>query len=128
MDQPSPVLVVEDDLLQRMALVDALQEGGYTVIEADNGDAAIAEIGQAEMLRGLVTDIRMPGPSGWDIAHTAREKFPSLAVVYVTGDSVEQWASKGVPLSCVLQKPFAQAELIAALSNLLVAVPPSAPD
>ena len=128
MDQPSPILVVEDEPLLRMAFADALQDGGYNVIEAANGDAAIAQIAQAEMLRGLVTDIRMPGPSGWEIAHTAREKFPSLAVVYVTGDSVDQWASNGVPLSCVLQKPFAQAELIAALSNLLVAIPPSTPD
>lgn len=115
-------------MLLRMAFVEALEEGGYNVIEAADGDSAVAEIAQAQTLRGLVTDIRMPGPSGWEIAHTAREKFPSVAVVYVTGDSVDQWPSNGVPLSCVLQKPFAHAELIAALSNLLVAIPPSASD
>jgi DNA-binding LytR/AlgR family response regulator len=70
----------------------------------------------------LVTDIRMGAtPSGWDVAQQAREKFPALAVVYVTGDSITEWPSNGVPQSTVLQKPFASAELVAALANLLVA-------
>ena len=127
MDDISPILVVDDEMLVRLALTEALEEGGYSVIEAADGDAALEQIEQADMLRGLVTDIRMPGPSGWEIAHRAREKVPALAVVYVTGDSTDQWASNGVPLSCVLQKPFAHAELVAALSNSLVAHPPHPP-
>ncbi|MGX7953121.1 response regulator [Tsuneonella sp. HG249] len=127
MDDIPPILVVDDEMLVRLALVEALDEGGYSVVEAADGDSAIEEIEKAETLRGLVTDVRMPGASGWDIAHKAREKFPSLAVVYVTGDSADQWAANGVPLSVVLQKPFAHAELVAALSNLLVANPPAPP-
>lgn len=128
MDETSPILVVEDEFFLRLSLVETLREGGFTVIEAADGDAAIEEIEQAELLRGLVTDIRMPGPNGWEIAHSARDKFPSLAVVYVSGDSIDEWTAKGVPLSHALQKPFAHAELVAALSNLLVADPPSAPN
>jgi two-component system OmpR family response regulator len=125
MDDISPILVVDDEMLVRLALVEALEEGGYSVIEAANGDAALKQIERSEQLRGLVTDIRMPpGKNGWEVAHSARQKFPSLAVVYVTADSLDQWSSNGVPLSTVLQKPFAHAELITALSNLLVANPP----
>jgi CheY-like chemotaxis protein len=109
-------------------MVEALQEGGYSVLEADDGLAALEEIGRLDHLRGLVTDIRMgASPSGWEIAHQAREKFPALAVVYVTGDSITEWPANGVPQSTVLQKPFASAELVTALANLLVAQQSSPP-
>lgn len=68
-----------------------------------------------------------PGPNGWEVAHQARKKFPSLAVVYVTGDSLTEWPVEGVPQSTVLQKPFAAAELVTALANLLVANSSAAP-
>ncbi len=130
MDDVPPILVAEDEPLIRLVLVEALEQGGYHVVEAGDGSSALVEIDGAEELRGLVTDIRMgQGPDGWEIARNAREKFPGLAVVYVTGDSITEWPANGVPESTVLQKPFASAELVAALANLLVArqsMPPQA--
>ncbi|MGZ3257494.1 MAG: response regulator, partial [Croceibacterium sp.] len=111
----------EDESLIRLALVEALEEGGYSVVEAADGRAAWHEIDNAEHLRALVTDIRLgEGPGGWEIAQHARQKFPALAVVYVTGDSIGEWPANGVPQSAVLQKPFASAELVTAVANLLV--------
>ena len=125
MDDVPPILVVEDEPLVRLTIVECLEEGGYSVLEAADGSSAIEHINQAEQLRGLVTDIRMgAGPSGWEVAHLAREKFASLAVVYVTADSIAEWSANGVPQSAVLQKPFASAELVTALANLLVANQP----
>ena len=122
MDDVPPILVVEDEPLVRLVIVEALEDGGYSVLEAAEGHAALITIERVDELRGLVTDIRMGAtPSGWEVAQQAREKFPALAVVYVTGDSIAEWPSNGVPQSAVLQKPFASAELVAALANLLVA-------
>lgn len=122
MDEVPPILVVDDEPLVRLTMTEALQRGGYNVIEAPDGRAAIELIDEVDQLRGLVTDIRMsPGPDGWEVAHNAREKFAALAVVYVTGDSITEWPADGVPQSTVLQKPFANAELVTALANLLVA-------
>ena len=130
MDKVRPILVVEDEPLIRLVLTEALAEGGYSVLEAVNGFAALELIDGVAHLRGLVTDVRVgPGPNGWEIAHHAREKFPGLAVVYVTGDSMAEWTANGVPQSTALQKPFASAELVTALANLLVAqqsIPPQA--
>lgn len=127
MDDLSPVLVVEDEPLIRLAMIDALEEGGYTVVEADSGAAALEQVQTLGQLRGLVTDIKMgAGPNGWLVAHRARERFPNLSVVYVTGDSVDDWSANGVPKSVVLQKPFATAELVAALANQVIAQPPDA--
>jgi len=121
MDVP-PILVAEDEALIRLALAEALEEGGYSVVEAADGRTAWHEIDGAERLRALVTDIRLgEGPSGWELAQHARQKFPALAVVYVTGDSIGEWPANGVPQSTVLQKPFASAALVTAVANLLVA-------
>nr|WP_166177252.1 response regulator [Altererythrobacter segetis] len=122
MDEVPPILVVEDEPLIRLVLTEALNDGGYTVLEAENGPAALELIDGLEQLRGLVTDVRMgPGSNGWEVAQHAREKFAGLAVIYVTGDSMAEWTANGVPLSIALQKPFASAELVTALANLLVA-------
>jgi CheY-like chemotaxis protein len=126
MDDLPAVLVVEDETLIRMAMMEALQEGGYVVLEAHDGASAIKHIETVEQLRGLVTDIRMgSGPDGWEVAHRARERFPALPIVYVTGDSASDWAANGVPLSVVLEKPFVNAELIAALANQAINRPSS---
>ncbi len=128
MDDVPPILVAEDEPLIRLALVEALEEGGYSVVEAADGRAAWHEIDDAEQLRALVTDIRLgEGHSGWELAQHAREKFPALAVVYVTGDSIAEWPANGVPQSAVLQKPFASAELVTAVANLLVSQQSIAP-
>jgi hypothetical protein len=42
-----------------------------------------------------------------------------LPVVYVTGFYIEDWASQGVPKSIIVQKPFAPAQIITAISSLL---------
>jgi CheY-like chemotaxis protein len=122
MDEIPPILVVEDEVLVRLTIAEALEEGGYTVLQAADGPEAIALIEGTESLRGLVTDIRLgAGADGWEIAHLARVKFPCIAVVYATGDSATEWSANGVPQSAILQKPFASAEIITALANLLVA-------
>jgi CheY-like chemotaxis protein len=129
MDGVPPILLADDEPLVRLSLKEALEEGGYTVLEAADSRSALKAIDEAEELRGLVTDIRMgEGPNGWEVAHHAREKFPALAVVYVTGDSITEWSANGVPQSTVLQKPFADAELVTALANMLVAHPHMPPE
>lgn len=125
MDQVPPILVVEDEPLVRLTIVDALQDAGYEVIEAATGTTAIELIDRADSLRGLVTDIRADeGPLGWEIAHHAREKFSSLPVVYISGDSASEWSANGVPQSTILQKPFVIAELVTALASLAVSSQP----
>lgn len=121
-DEIPPILVVEDEPLVLLTIAEALEEGGYTVLQASDGASAIELIDTVPDLRGLVTDIRLgSGPDGWEVAHHARLKYPCLAVVYATGDSATEWSASGVPQSAILQKPFASAEIVAAVANLLVA-------
>jgi DNA-binding response OmpR family regulator len=70
--------------------------------------------------RALVTDINLTGKlRDWDIARRAREIEPEFLVIYMTGDHAADWSSKGVPNSVMLEKPFAPAQLVTAIANLL---------
>jgi DNA-binding NtrC family response regulator len=53
------------------------------------------------------------------LAQHAREIDPEFPVVYMSGASAADWASKGVPNSIMLEKPFAPAQLVTAVANLL---------
>lgn len=115
------VLLAEDEALIRAAMQDALESGGYAVLEASDGNEALAILDERNMeLSGFVTDIRLgTGPDGWQVAHRARELNGQVAVIYITGDSAGDWPANGVPKSLVLQKPFASAQLVTAISTLL---------
>lgn len=129
MESLTLILFAEDDTLIALHLKDALEDAGFKVHHVVDGPAAIAalEAHQAD-LSGLITDIRLGGDvDGWAIGRTARELIPRLPVVYISGDSAHEHTAQGVPDSFMLQKPFAPAQLVTAISTLLNAVPPPEP-
>ena len=74
-----------------------------------------------------MTDINLQGKmDGWEVAQHAREIEPDFPVVYMSGAAAADWTSKGVPNSIMLEKPFAPAQLLTAVSNLLISGPPTA--
>ena len=115
------LLLAEDETLLIPNLEDALTDAGYAIVIAHDGSPAITVLEQdATRFRGLITDVRMgPGPTGWEVAHRARELAPTLPDVYMTGDSAASWAANGVPNSVLLQKPFAMAQMVIAISQLI---------
>lgn len=115
------ILYVEDEPLISFAIATAFEDAGFAVVIAPTAQPALDILEQrATELSALVTDIRLPGGiDGWTIAHRARELCASLPVVYVSGDSAHEWASQGVPNSLMLQKPFAEGQLLAAVTTLL---------
>lgn len=126
MTDPILILLVEDEDLIQTLLEDAMTEAGYTLVIAKTGTEALAELdSDAKRFRAVMTDIRLgDGPDGWDVARHARELVPEMPVVYMSGDSGADWASKGVPLSVMVPKPFAVAQIITAISTLLNKVDP----
>jgi DNA-binding response OmpR family regulator len=115
------ILVVEDDDMIQAIIEDALTDGGYEAATAPSGDDAITLLlREHETYRALVTDINLPGEAdGWEVARRAREMRPDFPIVYMSGRDAADWASKGVPNSIMLAKPFAPAQLVTAVSQLL---------
>ena len=115
------ILLAEDEPLIRLMLQEELEEAGFKLVVAADGQKAMVEIeADAVHFRGLVTDIRLgQGPSGWELARRARELNPEIAVVYVSGDSAHEWHAQGVPKSIMVPKPFVPAQIITAVTTLL---------
>lgn len=115
------VLVVEDDELMQGVLEDALREGGFeTAISASGEEAVTLLKGRVSDYTALVTDVNLRGRmTGWEVAKQARIIRADLPIVYVTGAAANDWASHGVPQSILLNKPFAPAQLLTAVSQLL---------
>ena len=115
------VLVIEDDPLIQALIDEALCDGGYEPAIVASGEEAVTLLqGNPQHYRALVSDINLKGTmDGWDVARQAREIDSSFPIVYMTGAAAEQWASQGVPNSILLTKPFAPAQLVTAISQLL---------
>jgi DNA-binding response OmpR family regulator len=115
------ILVVEDDYPLQGVVEDALAEGGFGSDILSSGEEALTLFkGGTKNYKALVTDVNLKGRiNGWEVARQIREIDPGCPVVYMTGAAADQWASQGVPNSILLEKPFASAQLVTAVSQLL---------
>ncbi len=115
------VLVIEDEDILQAIVEDALSEGGFQFATVRTGEEAVTLLkGGLTPFKALVTDVNLLGRlDGWDVARAAREIDPHFPVVYMTGGAADKWPVLGVPNSILLQKPFAPAQVVAAVSQLL---------
>ena len=115
------VLIVEDDEPIQAIVEEALREAGFETAIASSAEEAVTLLkGKVMNYRALVTDINLKGRmDGWNVAKQAREIDPTFPIVYITGAAGGDWASHGVPNSILLEKPFASAQIVTAVSQLL---------
>ena len=120
MEEALVILVVDDDQSIQSIVEEALSDGGFEPVIASSGEDALTLL-SANKYRVLVIDISLGKDRirGWDVARRARAINPALPVVYITGATADEWAIQGVPNSILLTKPFAPAQLITAVSQLL---------
>jgi CheY-like chemotaxis protein len=80
------VLIVEDEVLIRLLLADALRQEDYDVIEAANADEAISVLDASPSPDILITDVKMPGSiDGFELAAYVRRTKPRLKVIITSG-------------------------------------------
>lgn len=121
------ILVIEDEYFLQADVENVLTEAGFATDIVSSGEEALTLLMDGtKHPKALVTDVQLAGRlSGWDVARRMREKDPTFPVVYVTAYD-RDWAAQGVPNSIVIPKPFAPAQLVTAISNLLNAgIPPA---
>jgi len=120
-DEMPIVLLVEDESLLHEFVTDALRDAGYDLTVSASAEEALTLISSGVVkYRALVTDVQIQGEmNGWELARRIREIDPTFPVIYMTGAAGDQWPSQGVPESILLLKPFAPAQLVTAVSQLL---------
>ncbi|SFB50580.1 Response regulator receiver domain-containing protein [Rhizobium sp. NFR07] len=113
------VLVVEDEALIRFAVMDALEDAGYAVIEASSVLEAIGQLGQHEEIDLLITDVDMPGVlNGIDLARMVAECAPRISIIVSSARSVKE----DLPASVYfLPKPCSAAGLLSTVGTMLKA-------
>jgi len=122
LDAPLPrgrgtVLFVEDDALVREAVSRALEDAGFEVLVAHDGEQAMALLDGGAAPGVVFSDIVMPGAlSGIDLAGIVRQRDPSLPVVLATGYTERQASLPGVQ---VLAKPYPIERLVTILARAL---------
>ena len=108
--EPTLVLLVEDDPQVRAVLRRQLTDIGHRVLEAENSEDALELIGSIPEIRYLVSDVVMPGQmDGMALAQAAKALAPGLQVALITG-----YAGVDRPEGCpfpILGKPFTDSEL-----------------
>ena len=121
------ILVVDDREEVRKLAARMLQRVGYATLEAANGEKALALFRQHRERIGLVlTDVRMPGMSGFELVRRLREESDNLPVLFMSGylsyrPAVQHGPPKLDPDLSFLLKPFAPKTLEEKVGRLLAA-------
>lgn len=128
MASSSRILVAEDDELMAELVMFKLEEAGYAVERAEDGETALQAV-QADSPDALLLDIMLPGMDGFEVLRTlkADPATANIPVLVLTGRSLEQDVVSGLDLgaSDYLVKPFMVKELLTRLQRLLASRPRS---
>ena len=100
------VLVVEDEAFLREVVAESLQEAGYKVAHVGSGDAGLAVLQSDAPVDVLVSDIRLPGLSGYELAAAGKSLRPDLKMILMTGYAPSLPPELKPVVYRVLQKPF----------------------
>jgi CheY-like chemotaxis protein len=114
------VLIIDDEPEIRAVIRDMLTSVGHTVVEAASGEEGLAYCGRAEV-EVILTDISMPGMSGWDVAAECRRRFPKVPLGFVTGwgENLDPDETLRSGVRFVLSKPFAPIRLQSLVAGVL---------
>ncbi|HKW95716.1 MAG TPA: response regulator, partial [Methylomirabilota bacterium] len=116
------ILLVEDETEVRRLARQVMETAGYTVLEAHEGNEALALCQRNETsIDLLLTDVIMPGMSGRELADRLTTMRPTMKVLFVSGYTDDRLGRHGVlePGVEFLAKPFSPAELLERIHEAL---------
>jgi CheY-like chemotaxis protein len=119
---PARVLLVDDDLDVRDVYREALEEGNHQVVAVSDGNEAVARFKKGKFDL-VITDLSMPGMSGFDLAREIHRLKPGIPVILLSGWSIQQ-DDENVRTSGVIQvlvKPCLFEDLLGAVRDALEA-------
>ena len=109
-DEPTMLLLVEDDQLLRTIAAETLREEGYRVIEASQSEEALERLADEPPVDVLLTDINMPGLDGVALAHRLADRYPGLKLILTSG---RYFGAEDLPPGALfLPKPFTARQLL----------------
>jgi CheY-like chemotaxis protein len=115
------VLVAEDEAMLRLVAVETLSDAGFRVFDAGDGNAGLKILQAEPRIDLLISDIKMPGMNGYELAEAGLALRPGLKVLLMTGYAQEPLPEKIRAAGAqVIYKPF-DFDKLSALAKELVA-------
>lgn len=116
------ILLVEDEAMVRAVAERALARQGYTVLTAENGEAALELLEKSDKPDLLISDVVMPTMDGPTMVRHARKKYPDLKIIFMSGYAEEQ-LRKSIDIDKVafLPKPFSVQQLAELARSVMTA-------
>ncbi|MDP3908900.1 MAG: ATP-binding protein [Gemmatimonadales bacterium] len=91
------ILLIDDQEEVREVVADMLRSLGHSVVVAPGGIEALALLHAGETVDMVLTDLGMPGMTGWDVARAVKERWPRLPVGLLTGWGEHVAGAAGAP-------------------------------
>jgi CheY-like chemotaxis protein len=115
-DLPLIVLVAEDETLVRLLASDMLTDADYRVVEAQDGQEALAILGAKNTVRALLTDVNMPNLDGLALAKIVRQRWPHIGIVVTSGMP----KPSGLPAGArFISKPYSYEDVLLELEAVI---------
>ena len=105
------VIIVEDEILLRMATASEFREGGHFVIEAATGDEALALLRRHANVDAVFSDVRMPGTiDGIGLAELVKLHYPNTRI-FLTSGTLEAFPTNRTLAYGYFSKPYVASEV-----------------
>jgi len=111
------ILLVEDDVITRVAVADCLRRNGHHVVEASDGSEALNLLHQ-HRFRLVITDLVVPKISGMQLIPQILKKWPETPIV-ITSGYVSEKVSKKLWAAEFLEKPIRTEVLLSTVNRLI---------
>jgi len=117
------ILVIDDEPEVRTMLAELLASEGHTVIEAGSGVEGLRHLESRHSIDVVLSDLGMPGMTGWEVARAVKARAADLPVVLITGwgENPEQSPADRRIADLVIAKPVTSDMLRAALARVAAA-------
>ena len=118
---PVSILVIDDDPDVRAFIAASLEEQGYRIREASDGQEGLAAL-ERDLPDLVVLDFIMPGLSGAEVARQILAKYPRQQILFVSGYSETEAVKRTAPDAVLLAKPFRAEALQKAVRSALAPI------
>jgi CheY-like chemotaxis protein len=115
-DVPLIVLVAEDEALVRLLANEMLIDADYRVVEAQDGQEALAILGAKNTVRALLTDVNMPNLDGLALAKIVRQRWPHIGIVMTSGLPMPSGLPAGARF---ISKPYRHEDVLLELEAVI---------
>lgn len=117
--RPRRLLLIDDDVSVRSTMTDLLREVGHSVTVAEGGAEGLAHLSQGGV-DVVITDLGMPGMTGWEVARSVKTIMPHVPIVLLTGwgESPANHSEHSGLVDRILGKPVRLSEILSAIRDL----------